>query len=296
MDLSNTSHIHLHVRECVIKSDQITNQDRCLFVCFARPQKANSLSRDMLEQASAIFEQINIDDQVKVVVLYGEGRNFCSGVDLGWFRELVELSEIQRSKQIGVLEKFFFSLANIKVPVIGCVHGICAGGGVGMLAVCDSVIAHLDTKFTLAEVKLGLIPAIIMPYLTKKISSAYLKRWAMTGREISVKEALASGLCHDTFDHHPIKSIKKEIISYLQADVSAQKLIKTQLNYFSSLENDHHYKNTIKYNGNELLTKNLSKQVVKQGLDGFLFKHSEKHNVDLVIPSSIKLPCPPFNP
>ena len=326
MQIPFTSHIHLHVRQVPIHwqvntnktktshkvllanntaniSDDVKNvtalknslKDSCLFIALARSQKSNALSKDMLIKAKDLFESINKYPSIRAVIIYAEGANFCSGVDLSWFQDLSSLDEKKRYSETLIVQDFFAALAKIKVPVISCVHGICAGGGMGIIAASDCVIAHLDSKFMLAEVKLGLIPAVIMPYLSKLVSLSDLKRWAMSAKTINVKQALAKGLCHETFDLHPFESIKKELVSFLKADFNAQKTIKSIIIEHSDKSNNlDNIKKMTNYDGARILSDNLSSNYATQGLAKFLSKKNVVIEPVIKIPSSVKLPCPPF--
>lgn len=154
-----------------------------------RPEKHNALSQPMMEELTEAATQLGADPAVRVVVLAGEGGSFCAGGDLGWMKAQIGADADTRRVGARVLAGMLSALNLLPKPLIGRVHGNAFGGGVGMMAVCDIVIAASDAKFGLTEVKLGLIPATIGPYVLARMGEDKARRVFFSARLFDAAEA-----------------------------------------------------------------------------------------------------------
>lgn len=160
----------------------------------ARPDKHNALSQQMMEEITTAADQMGSDPAVRVVVLAGDGASFCAGGDLGWMKAQINASAEQRRAGAGVLAGMLSTLNLLPKPLIARVHGNAFGGGVGMMAVADIAIAADTAKFGLTEVKLGLIPATIGPYVVARMGEGRARRVYFSGRLFGAAEAVALNL------------------------------------------------------------------------------------------------------
>lgn len=158
-------------------------------VSLNRPAKRNAMSAAMIDELASTGDQLGQDKGVRVVILAGQGKSFCAGADLGWMKSQMEASADERKRQANGLAAMLYTWNSIPKPVIARVHGHVFGGGVGLISVCDAVIAAEGTLFGLTETRLGLIPATISPYVMARIGEAHARRLFMSARIFSVAEA-----------------------------------------------------------------------------------------------------------
>lgn len=138
-------------------------------VVLNRPDKRNAFDDVIIQQLISTLTEVNADDSVKVVILRSEGKHFSAGADLGWMRRMAENTRQENLDDSRELARLMNVLNHLSKPVIGLVQGAAFGGAVGLAACCDIVIATEKSSFCLSEVKLGLIPAVISPYVVRAI-------------------------------------------------------------------------------------------------------------------------------
>lgn len=155
----------------------------------ARAEKHNALSRQMIDELTDAAGQLAADPAVRVVVLAGEGTSFCAGGDLSWMREQIAADADTRRAGARALAGMLAALNGLPKPLIARVHGNAFGGGVGMMAVSDIAIAADGARFGLTEVKLGLIPATIGPYVLARMGEDKARRVFFSGRLFDAAEA-----------------------------------------------------------------------------------------------------------
>lgn len=160
----------------------------------ARAPKHNALSQQMMEELAAAAGQLGADPQVRVVVLAAEGPSFCAGGDLAWMKAQMGVDAQTRRAGARILAGMLSALNTLPKPLIGRVHGNAFGGGVGMMAVCDIAVAAADAKFGLTEVKLGLIPATIGPYVLARMGEDRARRVFFSARIFDAAEAVELNL------------------------------------------------------------------------------------------------------
>lgn len=156
----------------------------------ARPEKHNALSQKMMEELTQAAGQLGADPAVRVVVLAGEGASFCAGGDLGWMKEQIAATADKRRDGARLLAGMLSALNLLSKPLIARVHGNAFGGGIGMMSVCDIAIVSGAAKFGLTEVKLGLIPATIGPYVLARMGEDMARRVYFSARIFDAAEAV----------------------------------------------------------------------------------------------------------
>lgn len=165
-------------------------------VTLNRPEVHNAFNEELIEEAVALFEGIEKRNDVRAVVLRGSGPNFCAGADLTWMSKMVGYSREQNIQDASRMARMFAVMNECGVPLIGRVQGAAIGGGVGLVAVCDIVLTTTETKFGLSEVKLGILPAVISPYVIPKIGETHARALFLTGERFGADRALQIGLVH----------------------------------------------------------------------------------------------------
>jgi methylglutaconyl-CoA hydratase len=160
----------------------------------SRPEAANAFNASVISELTTQFARVAGRSDVRCLVVRGSGKHFSAGADLQWMRSAANLSYADNLADAGRLSAMFESLAHLKVPTLALVNGSAFGGAVGLIAACDIAVAASDAKFALSEVKLGILPAVILPYLARRLKPSSLRRFALTGRPFSASEALDCGL------------------------------------------------------------------------------------------------------
>lgn len=194
-----------------------------------RPDVRNAFNAELIAALTAEIKALADEESVRAVVLSGEGKVFCGGADISWMRASLNLKYDQNVADAQAMSDMFRAIERCPKPVIGKVHGAALGGGAGLAAVCDIVIASADAVFGFTEVKLGIIPAVISPFVLAKIGVSNARALFLTGERFDAKRALHIGLVHevvvaDTLDVC-IERITTEIASAGPNAVAAAKAL-----------------------------------------------------------------------
>lgn len=171
-----------------------------LEISLHRPDVRNAFNSAMIADLKKVFETEAADPGVRAVVLRGHGAVFCAGGDLNWMRESVELDFEANLADTQALARMFSALNSFSKPVIGLIHGAAIGGGVGLVSVCDIAVASSETIFSLSEVRLGIIPACIGPFVIPKIGASQARALFVSAERFSAARALQIGLVHEVSD------------------------------------------------------------------------------------------------
>ena len=162
-----------------------------------RPQLHNAFDAELIGALSGALQSVGSDDSVRVVVLEGAGASFSAGADLNWMRGMAAASEAENRTDSLALARLMRTLDELPKPTIAAVQGSAFGGGVGLVACCDIAIAARGAKFGLTESRLGLLPAVISPYVIAAIGARNARRYFATAELFDTEEALRIGLLHD---------------------------------------------------------------------------------------------------
>ena len=166
-------------------------------VTLNRPDLHNAFDDALIAEMTHVLATLGADPAVRAVVLRGHGKSFSAGADLDWMRRMAGYTQAQNQKDAEGLAKLMHTLDRLPKPVIGVVQGAAYGGGVGLVAACDIAIASTKASFCLSEVKLGLIPAAISPYVVAAIGARQARRYFMTAEVIPAARAREIGLVHE---------------------------------------------------------------------------------------------------
>lgn len=165
-------------------------------VTLARPDVRNAFNADVIAELHAAFTRIAVADDVRAVVLAGEGKVFCGGADVTWMRGSLDLSFEANAIDAERMSDMFRAIDNSPRPVIARIQGAALGGGAGLAAVCDIAVAADDAIFGFTEVKLGIIPAVISPFVVAKIGASNARALFLTGERFDAAHAASIGLVH----------------------------------------------------------------------------------------------------
>lgn len=167
------------------------------YVVLNRPAVHNALDEHLIAGLTKSFAQLAADDAVRIVIVTGSGTTFCAGGDLNWMRRTSEYGLEENRLDAERLARMLHALDTLSKPTLALVNGPAYGGGVGLVACCDIVVAADTAKFSLSEVRLGLIPATISPYVIRKIGESAARRYFLTAEVFEAAEAQRLGLVHE---------------------------------------------------------------------------------------------------
>lgn len=159
-----------------------------------RPELHNAFNAELIEEMISVFEGLKNE---RLIILSGRGSSFCAGADLNWMKAMKNYSKEENFRDSKRLAKMFSIINDCDVPVLGRVNGHALGGGVGLVSVCDFVIANAEATMGFTEVRLGLIPAVISPYCISKVGESNARAWMISGERFSAEEAKRMGLVHE---------------------------------------------------------------------------------------------------
>ena len=166
-------------------------------VTFNRPERHNAFDDVLINELTEALRSMEAEDGVRVIVLSGAGKSFSAGADLEWMKRAAAYSKDENLRDAMTLGALMRTLDHLRKPTIARVHGNAFGGGVGLVACCDIAVAVQGATFALSEVKLGMIPAVISPYVVAAIGVHNARRYFLTGERFEAAEAYRMGLVHD---------------------------------------------------------------------------------------------------
>ncbi|MGI8927949.1 MAG: enoyl-CoA hydratase-related protein [Candidatus Limnocylindrales bacterium] len=171
-------------------------------VTLDRPEVHNAFNADLIGELRQTFRRLDDEpvDRLRAVVLAGAGPSFCAGADVTWMRASLGLTREQNEQDAMVMAEMFDAIDRCPVPVFARVHGAALGGGMGLCAVSDLVIAESGAKFGFTETRLGILPAVISPFVIAKIGETHARALFMTGRRFDATRALRIGLVHEVVE------------------------------------------------------------------------------------------------
>lgn len=207
-----------------------------------RPEVHNAFNDIMLNEIIEVIELANDTKELICIVLRGRGKSFCAGVDLNWMRDVAKNSYEQNYEESLNLSKCFYTIYTCQKPTIAAVHGVSLGGANGLLSACDLTYCVNDATFSLSEVKIGIIPACISPYVVKRVGEYGSKDLMLTGKRINGTEAESYKLINKSFSSNTkLENYISETIGFLKtsgpkAMTQAKELIYEISNKLSLLE------------------------------------------------------------
>ncbi len=169
-------------------------EDNVANVTFNRPDVHNAFNDTMIKELSTVFDAIAKNPDIRAVVVTGEGKSFCAGADLNWMRRVKDYTYEDNLRESLELAGMLYKIYSSPKPTVARVNGAAIGGGTGLVAVCDIAIGATKAKFSFSEVKLGLIPACISPYVLKKCGEGKCREFFLTGERLTAEKACNAGL------------------------------------------------------------------------------------------------------
>jgi methylglutaconyl-CoA hydratase len=189
--------------------------DSVATVSLNRPDIRNAFNEVMISELITCFKSLQEREEVRIIVLRGNGKSFCAGADLNWMRDVAKYSYEESYRESLQLSKCFYSIYSSPKPTIAVVHGAAIGGANGLLAACDMAYCDNETVFSLSEVKIGIVPACISPYVIKRVGEYGARELMLTGRRISGTEAQSFGLVNKSLAENELDIYVNGVIELL---------------------------------------------------------------------------------
>jgi methylglutaconyl-CoA hydratase len=234
-----------------------------------RPEVHNAMNEQMISEITDCYREINNITEVRIVIIRGNGKSFCAGADLNYMKGIAGFGYEENYQDSLKLAKCFYAIYTCKKPTIAVVHGSAIGGGNGLLAACDFVYCADDTKFAFSEVKLGIAPATISLYVTKRIGEFGSRDLMLTGRRFTGKEAEYYRLANKSLPPEELDSHVSEVIKILMT--SGPDAMSACKNLIFDISNKLSFENAIDYTAKTIADLRASKEG-QEGMDSFLEK------------------------
>ncbi|RLA15983.1 MAG: enoyl-CoA hydratase/isomerase family protein [Gammaproteobacteria bacterium] len=204
-------------------------------VILNRPEQHNAFDDGMIAELIELLCKLEQDDRTRVLVLRAAGKSFSAGADLNWMRRMADYDLAQNQDDAMQLAELMRRLNCFPKPTIALVQGAAYGGGVGLVACCDIAIASPAASFCLSEVKLGLIPAVISPYVIEAIGARAARRFMLTAEHFDAEQACRLGLVHEVVEAQDLDAKLDSIVeSLLAAGPAAQSAVKELIRMVSN--------------------------------------------------------------
>lgn len=175
----------------------LIDKDGNATIALNRPESHNAFDPEMSAQMISNLKKLEANPKVRAVVIMGQGKSFCAGADIDHMRKSAKFTKDRNRQDALQTAQMFHTLYNLKKPTIARVHGAVRGGGIGLVAACDIAIGSRDATFRLSEVRLGIVPAMISPYVVAAIGERHARRYFLSGEEFDSAEAYRIGLLHN---------------------------------------------------------------------------------------------------
>lgn len=193
----------------------IERQDRVATIWMDRPDVFNAFDEQLIVDLGVACAELDADASVRVVVLGGRGKHFSAGADLNWMKRASAFSEDENRADARKFAQMLRALSGMSKPTVARVQGAALGGGTGLAAACDMAVASSDALFATSEVKFGIIPAVISPYVLRAIGPRHALRYFQSGERFSAQRALAMGLVTEVCDRDQLDNTIAQLVEPL---------------------------------------------------------------------------------
>ena len=254
---------------------QLSRQGRIATLSLNRPESHNAFDARLIAELDSALAEIEADS-TRILILTGAGSTFSAGADLNWMRAMADADEHANFADAMALARCLRRLNNLPIPTVARVNGSAYGGGVGLLSCCDIAVAVDSAKFTLSEVKLGLVPAVISPYVIAAIGRRQARRYFLSAEIIEAPQALQIGLIHECVAAAKLDDSIARILHWLgKAAPTASRHAKRLINAYSHAETGLQMDNQDRQNA-ELIARLRVGEEGQEGLGAFLGKRPAK--------------------
>ncbi len=254
------------------KKIDVSKKNNITTIFLNRPNVHNSMDEQLIKELTECFKELNKEKNTRIIVLTGKGKSFCAGADLNWMKSMVNYSKSENIEDSNILLELYDTIYNCSKPVIARINGHAFGGGIGLFAVCDITIAKNDCKFAFSEVKLGIIPAVISKYISKRINFSDMKRLFITGERFDSNYAKDIGLIDIVVPKNELDvHVKKYIDILFNSGPNAIFEVKKLINACETMDNERYKKFTV-----EKIAELRVSEEGQEGINAFLNKRKSK--------------------
>jgi len=233
-----------------------------------RPEVHNAFNAKMLEEMVDILAEIDKSDEIRAVIITGEGKSFSAGADINWMKEMVGYTYEENIEDSAMIAKLFYGIYTLKKPVIAAINGAAIGGGMGFVGASDIVIASDRAKFGLSEVRIGLVPAVISSYVMRKSNEGALKELFLTGMRFDAQKALEVKLANYVVEHEKLLDFAMEFAKkFLACGPKAVAICKELFHKVPDMDLETAYDHTT-----EVIAKLRVSDEAQEGMKAFLEK------------------------
>ncbi|MGE0753661.1 MAG: enoyl-CoA hydratase-related protein [Alphaproteobacteria bacterium] len=246
-------------------------------VTLNRPEIHNAFDDTLIDELTHAFKQLDADKTVRLAVLSGHGKSFCAGGDLNWMRKMKDYGREENIEDSSRLEGMFATLAGFSKPLISVVHGAAMGGGTGLAAVSDFVLASEDARFGFTEARLGIAPSVISPYVIEKVGVSYARAYFLSGMHFPSEVAHDMGLVHKVVARDDLHDAAEELIAeFLKAAPEAARKSKSLIRSIVNLSRDNTAREAIRQLTIETIADLRISEEGQEGMDALLSKRKPK--------------------
>lgn len=196
----------------------IEKENHITWVKLNRPEVHNAFNQDLMEELFEIFRFIDHDTDTRLAILTGEGKSFSAGADLNYMKSAAQKTKEQNIEDSLFMAKMLNSIKTCSKPIIGLINGTALGGGMGLMSVCDVVLASETAKFGFSEVKLGMAPSVISPFVIEKIGIKNAKKLFLTGERFGADTAVHIGLADHIYNESTKDTLLNKYIKTFQSN------------------------------------------------------------------------------
>jgi len=236
-----------------------------------RPEIHNAFNETMISEITDAFKTLDADEKLRIIVIRGKGKSFCAGADLKWMRDVANYSYEENYNESFKLSLCFNTIYSSQKITIAIVHGAAIGGANGLLAACDFVYAEADTVFSLSEVKIGLIPACIGPYIIKRVGEFSAKEFMLSGVRFNGDIAESKGLINKSLEKEMLEDYYRNSIELLLK--SGPKAVSLCKELIHSICNELTHNESLEYTA-KMIARIRSSEEGQEGMSAFLEKRS----------------------
>ncbi|MGI8542499.1 MAG: enoyl-CoA hydratase/isomerase family protein [Aridibacter sp.] len=239
-------------------------QNSILILSLNRPEKRNALNDDLIDSLKSALREADKDEDLRAIIIKGEGKDFCSGADLSAMQKISESDILENLADAESLMELFILMRKVKVPIIAAVHGRALAGGCGLATACDIVLASKSAEFGYPEVKIGFVPAMVMAILRRNLSEKKSFELITQGFNFSADEAEKFGLVNRVFEDETFENdVWKYVSVYEKVSRSAIILSKKLLYQMDGMNFDTAIKVGAEVNAIARLTEDCQKGIAR---------------------------------
>jgi len=253
----------------------VEKTENIITIWLNRPEVHNAMNELMIEELTDVFTS-TADEEIRAVLLRGKGKSFCAGADLNYMKEIASFGIADNKADSMKLANLFNCIYSYPIPTIALVHGSAFGGANGLLAACDIVVAEENTTFAFTEVKLGIAPATISPFVIKRIGEFGAKELMITGKRFKGPEALKWKLVNNSIPEKELEKKLQQLIEEIKRN--GPKAVRATKKLIHSII-DSDIDELIEYTG-DLIAELRASDEGQEGIAAFLEKRKSKWQTD----------------